>query len=466
VHRLHSTRRILALLLIVGGASPISAQDYRALGLEAFDAREFERAYEYLNAAYGENSGDAQVGARFFVSGLFLMKTALAESEFGKVVEVGDWIGTVDHDQIPNARGHLAALFCGRAYLSLDRPAEAITVLEQGRYDFPHPLLSATIAQAYYKNQDYSEAATAFDEYLAHEECQHEVEIYRLLALSRYRSGDVGSALKAVEEGLSRYAEDAVLIQLKDKFAKEYEVEGGLNAQTTWHFTVLFENVEEQKELRQRVLDVLERVYSRVTRQFSFYPKSFTSVVIYSSRSDYNAGVAGAPTWSTAVYNGKIRIPLGETSMDESGLETVLAHEFTHVVVDQISNGGSVPAWLNEGLAQIMEAKDMDWAEQRVKDGMKIQRRTGKGLLPLKSMGASFTGIRDSDSARLAYGEAYLFTSYLIDKYAFYRMIQIMEDLAGGSSLDEAIKWRLGTDIPSLEEKWLESQAETFRIPW
>ena len=63
-----------------------------------------------------------------------------------------------------------------------------------------------------------------------------------------------------------------------------------------------------------------------------------------------------------AAYDGRIRVPL-RTALDEPDeLDRVLSHEFVHAVVAMLG-GRTVPAWVNEGLATVLEPAGVADAE-------------------------------------------------------------------------------------------------------
>ena len=59
--------------------------------------------------------------------------------------------------------------------------------------------------------------------------------------------------------------------------------------------------------------------------------------------------VTQAPSWSGAVNDGKLRIPVQGLDSVTSDLARVLKHELAHSFINQLT-GGRCPQWLNEGL--------------------------------------------------------------------------------------------------------------------
>jgi hypothetical protein len=68
--------------------------------------------------------------------------------------------------------------------------------------------------------------------------------------------------------------------------------------------------------------------------------------------------------WSAAAYDGRIRVPLGAGLEQPEELDRVVLHEFVHAVL-AILGGRTVPAWVNEGLATVLEPAGPKDAKRR-----------------------------------------------------------------------------------------------------
>ena len=79
-----------------------------------------------------------------------------------------------------------------------------------------------------------------------------------------------------------------------------------------------------------------------------------------------------------AAYDGRIRVPLGGALEQREELDRVLSHEFVHAVVAMLG-GRTVPAWVNEGLATVLEpagSKDAEATLARTDSGPHCQSCT------------------------------------------------------------------------------------------
>ncbi len=126
------------------------------------------------------------------------------------------------------------------------------------------------------------------------------------------------------------------------------------------HFDIRYLPADE--ELAHRVLDVLEAARERLVEELAVSTLRRIDVVLYSP--EQFKTVTRLPAWAVGIYDGRIKVPLGETAASADDLERVLEHELVHAIVAAIA-GPTVPAWLNEGLATALERDGAEWAEVR-----------------------------------------------------------------------------------------------------
>ncbi len=154
-----------------------------------------------------------------------------------------------------------------------------------------------------------------------------------------------------------------------------------------------------------------------------------------------------APGWSAGVYDGKIRIPVGGIEQETPGLRKILYHEYTHAVVRAITP--RCPSWLNEGLAQYFEGRDID-SRQRAA----LKRITQEGKLPpLSKMEGSFTGL-GADQAAFTYLVSLSAVRYMIDSFGLYRVKYVLEELAAGADVNKALTTGLALSSDEFERGW------------
>src|SRR5207245_9748220 len=112
--------------------------------------------------------------------------------------------------------------------------------------------------------------------------------------------------------------------------------------------------------LARQAVERLDAAYWRVGDALGVYPPQPLTVVLY-TREQFG-DITRMAAWSAAAYDGRIRVPLGGALEQPEELDRALSHEFVHAVVAMLG-GRTVPAWLNEGLATVLEPEGPGDAE-------------------------------------------------------------------------------------------------------
>jgi Peptidase MA superfamily len=232
-----------------------------------------------------------------------------------------------------------------------------------------------------------------------------------------------------------------------ERVRKEQKTEKDFNRDVTSHFLTKYEG-REKIEAGRIILRILEDAYGEVGRALSFYPDREIQVVLYSG--EQFKEVTDAPVWSAGLYDGKIRIPTGGIEQETPGLRRILYHEYTHAVVRSLTP--RCPTWLNEGLAQYFEGRDID-SRQRVT--LKRIAREGK-MPPLSKLEGSFMGL-GNDQAATAYLVSLSAVRYMIDSFGIYRVRAVLDELAAGADASKALATGIALSSEEFERGWKKS---------
>jgi len=270
---------------------------------------------------------------------------------------------------------------------------------------------------------------------------------YQFLGELYYRKDDLETAVtywgKAVE--LNPSATD--LRARLDRIRKEHKAEKDFNREVTSHFLTKYEG-REKIEAGRIVLRILEDAYSEVGRSLSYYPDQEIQVILYSGQQFKE--VTEAPGWSGGLFDGKIRLPIGGIEKETPGLRSLLFHEYTHAIVRAITP--RCPTWLNEGLAQYFEGKQVDSRQQEA-----LKKLVQAGKLPsLTSLEGSFMGLSGSQ-AQSAYLLSLSAVRYMIDSFGMYRVKGLLEELAKGADTGKAISNNIMLSYEEFERGWKRS---------
>ncbi len=274
-----------------------------------------------------------------------------------------------------------------------------------------------------------------------------EAAAYQLLGELYYRKDDLENAASYWQKAVDLNPSDAGLAARLERIRKEHRTEKDFNRDVTSHFLIKYEG-REKIEAGRIVLRILEDAYGEVGRALSYYPDHEIQVVLYSS--EQFREVTDAPGWSGGVYDGKIRIPVGGIEKETPGLRRILLHEYTHAVVHALTP--RCPTWLNEGLAQYFEGREVD--EQRL---AVLKQLAGAGKLPsLAGLEGPFNGLGPQQAA-LAYLFSLSAVRYMADAFGMYRVKAVLENLSAGENTGRAIDSGITLSYEEFERGWRRS---------
>ena len=293
------------------------------------------------------------------------------------------------------------------------------------------------------------------DDRAAERELQRAVELnprektaYQVLGDIAQRKDDLGAAAAYWEKALELDPSNDALRARLERIRREHRTEQDFNREYASHFSVKYEG-REKIEAGRIVLRILEDAYGEVGRGLSYYPDREIAVILYSNQQFQD--VTDAPGWSGGIYDGKIRIPIGGIERETPGLRRLLFHEYTHAVVRAISPR-RVPTWLNEGLAQYFDGREVD---SRQKEMLRQIARAGK-VPALGELEGSFLGM-NSFQASYAYLLSLSAVRYMVDRYGMYRVKMVLEELSSGSDANRAISSSLSLSVQEFELGWKSS---------
>jgi hypothetical protein len=276
--------------------------------------------------------------------------------------------------------------------------------------------------------------------------------------LDRARSIDPNSAEVAKLSGWGYYglnrAADAVTqwkraMELKpdeetknalEKAERDAQEEAEYHEGETTHFRLKYNGVA-TPELAQQVLRTLESEFEEISATLNYNPPEPIGVILYTNQTFMD--ITRAPSWSGALNDGRIRVPVEGLSSMTVELARVLKHELTHSFVAQ-KTGGRCPVWLQEGIAQYMEGK-----RSRVNAGSLTAAFESHMEFSLLSYETSWLNL-PRDAASNAYAWSLAVVEEIVTENGVDDLERILERLAAGSSAEDAIHAVLHEDYSEL----------------
>ena len=235
---------------------------------------------------------------------------------------------------------------------------------------------------------------------------------------------------------------DATVRQFVDRAERDATAQVNYSERESGHFTLHYEGSLTSESLRGQLLAALESDYDDLSRQLSVTPRNI-AVVIYTNQTFFD--VTEAPSWTGAVNDGKLRIPIRGLDAVTPELARVLKHELAHSFINQLS-AGRCPQWLNEGIAQAVEPKMLSGGS-RLAELYRTQHE-----IPLNALESSFMRFSPLE-ATVAYEESLAAAQYMIDSYSMSDVQRVLEKLGEGSSTEAALRAVIHSDYGQLEEE-------------
>jgi tetratricopeptide (TPR) repeat protein len=265
-------------------------------------------------------------------------------------------------------------------------------------------------------------------------------DAYTMLGYAQFASDRTKEAITSWKRSLE-LRPDAAVQNLLAKAQREQTVESDFSQGESSHFVLHYEGKQTSDALRSQILAALESDYDDLVRDLGSPPRDNILVNLYTEQAFFD--VTHAPSWTGAINDGKLRIPISGLSSMTPELAHVLKHELTHSFITQLS-AGRCPAWLHEGVAQFLEPKPL-------RDGRQLALLfKAQSNIPLNSLEGNFAHLSD-DQVHIAYAEALAAVSYINDSYGLSDIQRILQRMSQGSSTEAALRATLHSDYGQLE---------------
>jgi len=249
-----------------------------------------------------------------------------------------------------------------------------------------------------------------------------------LLGELHHRAGRVAEAVATYEAAIRHAPDEPVLNEKLAQWRKDATVRAGSYESRGAHFSVLFQGPADEMIAR-RAVEMLEEAYWRVGAALTTYPSRTITVVLYTE--EQFRDITLSPVWAAGSYDGTIRVPTRGALDQLEELERILAHEFVHAVVATIGGRG-VPAWLNEGLASMLET-GAGANEATLADIDRIR---------LSELEQGFTRLT-AEQARRAYAQSTVAVQKAVQLRGTPAIVTLLEDLRRGVPFASAFYQRL-----------------------
>ena len=196
-----------------------------------------------------------------------------------------------------------------------------------------------------------------------------------------------------------------------------------------------------------RVLNLLMRAKQVLCAKFALQIDEPVTVEIFPQQQDFAIRTFGLPGGAgfLGVCFGRVITANSPASQGNtpSNLESVLWHEFCHVVTLQKTRN-RMPRWLSEGISVYEESQANHVWGQRL-DPTYRQMILGGGLTPVSQLSGAFLNPPTPSHLQFAYLESALVVEYLVGKHGQEVLNRMLADLGDGLSINDVLQRHCGS---------------------
>ena len=273
-----------------------------------------------------------------------------------------------------------------------------------------------------------------------------------MLGFVQYASDHTPDAIRSWKKSLA-LRPDATVSQYLARAERESTAESDFSQRESSHFNLHYEGKDTSEGFRRDLLATLDSEYDDLVRDLGYSPRNNIAVTLYTQQTFFD--VTRAPSWTGALNDGKLRIPISGVQSVTPELARVLKHELTHSFVAQMSSN-RCPTWLNEGIAQIEEGKSA------ASNGHQLAQLFASGNeIPFNVLEGSFMNF-SAPEATVAYAESLAATEYIRDAYSMGEIARILELLSHGSSTEAALRATIHSDYRQLRDEMTHALKEKY----
>ncbi len=305
-----------------------------------------------------------------------------------------------------------------------EKNVAAVEALEQGELARAIELLERCLAEkpdepAFAHNLAEALVRTAQQEVLAED--------------AEVREAAIGHLRRAIALAPGR----AELPGLLERWEKSLASEAGFWRKKTVHFELSFDGDRSELLAGTGPLESeLESAYHEIGELFGYFPVEAGRPrlrVVLLARAQFGS-VTGLGDWAGGVFDGTVRVPVEDLASEQQQVKRALRHELVHAFVHE-TGGSSVPGWLNEGLAQWLEAPF--WVD-RPHDVEKARGRLdGVQPFPLERLRGTLASWKDVGEIEIAYAQSLAFVDHLRRTYGERLLFDLVAGCKEGRTPEE-----------------------------
>jgi tetratricopeptide (TPR) repeat protein len=195
-----------------------------------------------------------------------------------------------------------------------------------------------------------------------------------------------------------------------------------------------------------RVKALLNRAFDALSERYGYTPSEPVVVEIFNRPDDFAVRTFGIPDVAgfLGVCFGKLITANSPASQrnSPSNWESVLWHEFCHVITLQMTNN-RIPRWLSEGISVYEERRtDARWG-QSMTPGFRERVKAGN-VTPVSQLSSAFLHAESGEDLNFAYYESSMVVEFIVEQHGFETLVLILNDLQNGFVINDALERQAG----------------------
>ncbi|MBC7661491.1 MAG: hypothetical protein H7249_17480 [Chitinophagaceae bacterium] len=108
----------------------------------------------------------------------------------------------------------------------------------------------------------------------------------------------------------------------------------------------------------EKVVETLNKTASKLNLDFGIdYPSNVVDIYFHSE--ERFGEITHSPNWAAGIYDGQIRLPVGQDAVWSEETERSIRHELAHALLSEMVGRRNLPTWFQEGFAQMAECEDL-----------------------------------------------------------------------------------------------------------
>ena len=189
-----------------------------------------------------------------------------------------------------------------------------------------------------------------------------------------------------------------------------------------------------------RVVALLRRAKSTLAAKYGIELANPTYIEIFADQRDFAVRTFGLPDvagFLGVCFGRVVTANSPATSSSPTNWESVLWHEFCHVITLQLTKN-KMPRWLSEGISVYEERQANPAWGMRLNPSYR-EMILGKDLVPVGKLSAAFLAPKTPRHLQFAYLESSLVVEFIVARHGIDKLRAVLMDLREGAEINAAL---------------------------